>query len=743
MKRRHFIQFAGSTLTTLGISQTSFFHQADRYGQAIATSTPRKLALLIGINDYKDGINPLRGCVTDVEMQYELLVHRYGFQPTDIMIVADRLPRSAKQATLILPSRKNILDAIECHLIKQAKPGDVVVIHYSGHGALVGENSTIVPNDRIIPNTQTVDDISNDTLTLLRQRINTNNITLILDSCYSGGAIRGSAETVRSLLNRPSLSGRSATLSRNETDLRSRLLKETKTTLDEIRENPKGILIGAVGAGQLALDCVYGDENKFHAGAFSYLLTRYLWQASGRTPAATIVNESIAISIKAEVNELAPVVAGRDRQRPMYFQPPSVPSADAVIQTVTNDEITYWLGGESPLQLQSSRPNSIWSVFDQNGQVIGEIKQTKRDGLRASGTVRSAMRQPLQPGMLLRKRIRLIPSDFKLNVGRHHSWGNAESLTPPQRAILKAIEQANIVHWVDRDDQADCLLGRMTPELMQQSIDPSDQAIKLDSFGLLTPTHRPLWRVFAQDAASQDAAPESITKRLQSLVAIKYLKTTLGLQSLWEPNQPEFNHLNSGKKKLTSAIVPHQQDNMWETPQKFETGTFTQINFRNETSNTPLYIIVLTISTDAKLLLLYPQNKADINTPLPPGDGKIKIDRSPKPEGYQLTGVGTVETLVIASKSPLEGLFEAFKDISDKVRGEKSPPGVTPPVVTSLEGDDGIKVMTQFLNGLDQATRSGSRTAKVTSPDDDTDKMIDRSILTVTSHRIKIDPKST
>jgi hypothetical protein len=69
----------------------------------------------VGINQYKDA--PLQGCVTDVNLQQQLLIHRFGFNPKDILILTD------EQAT-----RQGILNAFEEHLIKQAKPGDVVCI---------------------------------------------------------------------------------------------------------------------------------------------------------------------------------------------------------------------------------------------------------------------------------------------------------------------------------------------------------------------------------------------------------------------------------------------------------------------------------------------------------------------------------------------------------------------------------------------------------------------------------------
>ncbi|HEY9729915.1 MAG TPA: hypothetical protein V6D50_25990, partial [Chroococcales cyanobacterium] len=55
IKRRKFLQFVGaSTLTSLGLSQVDIQLYSDRYRQVLARSTPRKLALLVGINTYRD-----------------------------------------------------------------------------------------------------------------------------------------------------------------------------------------------------------------------------------------------------------------------------------------------------------------------------------------------------------------------------------------------------------------------------------------------------------------------------------------------------------------------------------------------------------------------------------------------------------------------------------------------------------------------------------------------------------------
>ncbi|MEW6496415.1 MAG: caspase family protein, partial [Cyanobacteriota bacterium] len=197
IKRRHFLQLAGSTLATLGLSHLDIIQQGNRYAQVLAQNTPRKLALLVGINQYpaSQRFGNLEGCVTDVDLQQALLIHRFGFNPSDIVrLTSDETPD--KQ-----PTRRNILTAFEEHLIKQAKPGDIVVFHFSGHGSRLSDpdpiqecikdnlNSTIVPAGD--GENGVAQDIMGRTLFLLMSALNTENVTAVLDSCFSGGGTRG------------------------------------------------------------------------------------------------------------------------------------------------------------------------------------------------------------------------------------------------------------------------------------------------------------------------------------------------------------------------------------------------------------------------------------------------------------------------------------------------------------------------------------------------------------------------
>jgi hypothetical protein len=136
IRRRHFLQLAGSSLAAIGLSQTDFLRQSQQLHQALAQTTGKKLALLVGINQYPEPIGDLSGCLNDVRLQYELLVHRYGFDPQNIVIVADATLSLPAKAHITTPTRQAIVTAFQTHL-GEAGPEDTVIFHYSGHGTYV------------------------------------------------------------------------------------------------------------------------------------------------------------------------------------------------------------------------------------------------------------------------------------------------------------------------------------------------------------------------------------------------------------------------------------------------------------------------------------------------------------------------------------------------------------------------------------------------------------------------------
>ncbi|KAI1746426.1 caspase domain-containing protein [Xylaria scruposa] len=192
---------------------------------------PQKWAVLIAVNFYMPGkvrhpvyAGSLRGCVNDVEIAEHYLINHQHVDPQRILkltasfptaIDSDR-PAEPKEQW---PTYENIKLALE-RVTGDAKRGDIVYIHYSGHG---GRAVTIVPNlkpgnsallhrpgidEALIPTDfnqggRYLRDV--ELACLLKVMVNKGlHVTVVLDNCHSGGMGRDGAEllqgpTIRSI----------------------------------------------------------------------------------------------------------------------------------------------------------------------------------------------------------------------------------------------------------------------------------------------------------------------------------------------------------------------------------------------------------------------------------------------------------------------------------------------------------------------------------------------------------------
>ncbi|MFB2834243.1 caspase family protein [Floridanema evergladense] len=382
--RRHLLQSASSALAALGINQLLFQQQAHRYGQALAQTTSRKLALLVGINQYSS--QPLEGCLNDVDLQRNLLIHRFGFNPKDILVLTD------SKAT-----RQAILTAFEEHLIKQAKPGDVVVYHFSGHGSRIfdpnpivveqnkaGLNGTFVPVDGKLPAGYpevggTVKDIMGHTLFLLMSALKTENVTVVLDSCFSGGATRESRVRSRD-------GGKKVLVSADEKTYQQQWLSQLKMSSEEFIRGyrtgvAKGVVVAATAPDQLAREL---NINGFIAGIFSYLLTHYFWQSDSNIEQ---VFQKILPEIPQNFSQKPryEVKPGTSyQQQPLYFVNSPNSTAQAVVMRVSGDTTNLWLGG---VDLRKVNAGTVFTAVKGTGQV----KVLSRNGVVAQAKIEIAI----------------------------------------------------------------------------------------------------------------------------------------------------------------------------------------------------------------------------------------------------------------------------------------------------------------------------------------------------------------
>ncbi|NER49369.1 MAG: caspase family protein, partial [Symploca sp. SIO1A3] len=394
IKRRQFLQFSGSVLATIGMSLLPY-QKSDRLASARGNK-PRKLALLVGINNYNysDRFVNLKGCITDVELQRQLLIHRYGFHPQDILTLTNA------QAT-----RQAILQGFEEHLIAQAQPADVVIFHFSGHGIRLTDSdcgavncltSTLVPVDSQVNSDGSVSSITQATLWLLMAALNTENVTLVLDTNYAGW---GRDETL------PAVAGGEVQLqvSSEEKTYQQQCLSRLGLSPAEFIHRsqagiPKGVVIAAGGNNQLSAELPFSN---FHAGVFTYLMTQHLWQQTGKerveSAIANITRSVVQLSTTDQVPQLAVKPNYPNQEQPTYFLEPQTPPAEAVITKVEGKQVELWLGGLQPKILSAFAEGSLLAIIDQANQEQGLVQLESRQGLVGKGKVLAASPHALQP----------------------------------------------------------------------------------------------------------------------------------------------------------------------------------------------------------------------------------------------------------------------------------------------------------------------------------------------------------
>jgi hypothetical protein len=138
-----------------------------------------KRAVLIGINKYRTPGADLRGCVNDVKNLKKVLTEYYGFAGKDITVMTD------------LKATKKAMEAAIQKLITGAKRGDVLLLHYSGHGSNVPDNDgdEAEKRDEILCPTDLdwKDPFRDDWLRRTFDKLKSGvSLTVIMDCCHSG-----------------------------------------------------------------------------------------------------------------------------------------------------------------------------------------------------------------------------------------------------------------------------------------------------------------------------------------------------------------------------------------------------------------------------------------------------------------------------------------------------------------------------------------------------------------------------
>jgi hypothetical protein len=532
--RRSFLQRLSLALAALGVGEATVGRWAGQYQMALAQPTSRKLALLIGIDQYSNqAIDPalqevgLRGAITDVELQRELLIYRFGFQPADILTLTNG------GAT-----RQRVLEAIDNHLVGQAQAGDLVLLHFSGYGSQVqveGEaqlRRSLVPVDGTLPTEEDpqVRDLLMDGLQRQLRSLKTTQVTTLIDAGYRDlGQVRWGTLRVRS---RPTIP--TGTLAAELVDL----------PLDEARLGWPGLLLRAATPDRLVLE---GDWSGFSAGAFTYALTQTLWETLPSTSLQVVFNRVQEQVQRWTGPDQLPDLTGKRRAETdliPYHLPPLRPGADGIITGVNagSGTVSLWMGGLAAGILEHLQPNSRLLVAlpsDDPGEprrASTELIVQSRTGLTAAAKISAAEAALPEVGLSVYEQVRLLPRHLDLVVALDPNLERVERVD-----ATSALSGIPFVSFIQAGDQpADCLFGRLPkpgvatltaalPTAHQgQALglaENPDQGLER-SYGLFAPNRTLVPGTLIARGEAVKTAVNRLAPHLQSLLAMKLLRLT-------------------------------------------------------------------------------------------------------------------------------------------------------------------------------------------------------------------------
>ncbi len=542
----------------------------------LSADSPTKRALLIGVDDYRaDHVSDLHGCVNDVQLMRNVLVGKFEVPPDNIRLLTNAAATHA-----------GIVDAIRTHLIDPARAGDVVILHYSGHGSQMRDVSgdeiddldeTIVPHDS---RTEGIFDISDDQINGLLKQLTakTGNVTFILDSCHSGAISRAGGNTVRKIDpdDRPpppppeyALSG---TRGADEGIAGVQL------------EGSDYVLISGCRANELSNETRFNGQRH---GALSWFLTAAL-QAAGED----VTYQDVMHEVEAEVSSRFP------------SQHPQLEGQGTDLRVFGTDRINT-----QPYVLVE--PLGGDSVKIEAGEVYGIRKAAT---LRVYPPQTKDFRSGEEIATVAVTTTEAFTSTAKIIAGgsiQAHSRGVLEAVSygeagiPVYVAVGEGEQLARI---------ADELAATTTLELVDSE---ADARIIVDRLGnRITVTSGDLESLAAPVAEFDDAAVERVVNQVTDLT---HWLTVFDLKNPMSDLQIEFDLRREGDAEGVPA------------PREVTGGSRISYLVTNQHSQ-PLYLTVLDVSSDGSVALLYPPVAGEQQA-LPPGEKFSRTIEMFVPEG--------------------------------------------------------------------------------------------------------------
>ncbi|WP_373480468.1 caspase family protein [Geminocystis sp.] len=605
--RRIFLQSVGLSVTSLGTWGSNLFiskSQLNAYGEILESSTSQKLALLVGINQYSQG-KSLKGCTTDVELQKDLLIYRFGFEPNNIVTLTDH------QAT-----RENILTVFEEHLLKQVQNNDVVVFHFSGYGRQVKLNNnednfslvnSLITHDNIPSQDNVVNDILVDNIINLAQSFKTNKYTLIFDTNF----VPSSLPLANKLSLRCQDFNDNLVISEAELNLSQKLVNNTSQILGKNKSNQlSGLILSPV------VDSISTEINSFNfnVGLFTYALTESLWQIFPETDNLTLMKKVASeVTLFSGNNEKLAFKPNTKIDIFSYHLPTEYSSqGNAIITNIIEPNLVELkLIGLPLFVLFNYQLNSCF-VTNIDNQKMLTLQIIALEGNKAKAVIiNNDEKLVINKGVILKEFVRVIKKNTKLNIALNHTLEKIEKVDAT--SALSAIDTIeSVINF--GDNFADIIFSKLT-----------NLSNVIDGYSLFSSSGILLTNTFPK--VSHEAVSSAVKRLIPSLkiaLAEKLFHLTLNQYSSLLPVSVSLEISHNNKKFITKKQTINSYLNSVKDSKikssfvdnnlliNIPLGSRFTINIDNE-NDYDLYYLLLGINSSRQIIAYFSPNSGIIN----------------------------------------------------------------------------------------------------------------------------------
>lgn len=616
-------------------------------------------ALLIGIDAYPDllpdgtSYPSLRGATGDVERMEAFLRDRAGLTPERTRKLLAQAGNNGSPAgpPERRPTYANIVAAFK-QLAVEAAPGDRVCVHYSGHGARLKTeypeikepgslDQALVPCDIGEPGSRYLRDL--ELAVLVRLLVDRGLlVTLVLDSCHSGGAIRTGIEgaVVREvpevdLPPVPSAVAKRDLLMRAWQSLRQEDVPMRNLSLQSWLPVVRYVLFAACRPSERAYE--YPFEEGEPQGALTYALLKDLRQ-NGLEQSCDQIQKKLVAAVHGKLKNQTPMLVGDGARRFLAEAPARAsrvfsPKGPMVLRVDEDGRVLLNWG-----QALGARDGSRLVLRTPSGRSVMKARQTGATeiwaevihGPKPSSAIPRGSSIDFLP---LQAAVRLLPP------------------LPGDSKAAQALEQLREALWSCRGPFIEIDDEDGAPDLCV--------AFRMGSFEIRDPGGSTLPNVAPVQAGR--GAPDEVVQRLDHLMKFR------SLRAVENPEHPDWLEIGLELCSDDPSVEPVPFPSGGLDLRCGEAVTLRIVN----RSSIPLDFAVLDLAPDYSVTQLLPSWKRESLLPLDPGEGREVPLKGWLPEklqeGVDILKVFATQGSVSYRCLELSALGEPPKDV---LRGE-------------------------------------------------------------------------